>query len=261
MKTNPTTSDHARSNPRVSIIIATFNAAETLEECIDSIVGQSFPAWEIIVFDNVSTDGTQEILASRETHIAHWQSAPDSGIYDAWNRALAHARGEYVLFLGADDSLHSPGTLERVFDEIGSQEFDLVTGRGELVSENGVGYHVFGKPWDFRAVMRRITICHPGALHRRTLFEDYGQFDTSYRICADYDFLLRLPSDTRALFIDSALTRVRDSGVSRNRRLKTLRESFRAQASCPRIGRVRAAFNFLDKAWRIPVAKLFGIPN
>ncbi len=247
--------------PRISIVIATFNAATTLQDCLDSITGQSFPEWEILIADGASPDATVEIIRSNADRIAWWQSRPDAGIYDAWNTAIRHARGEYVLFLGADDTLHSPRTLADVFDAIGEDQYDLVSGRGELVDEHGADYHQFGSAWSHRRVRRRMTICHPGALHRRDLFEKHGLFDTSYRICADYDFILRLPEDTRALFVDAPLARIRDAGISRRRRSLALRESFRAQARCPRIGPVFAAFNYLDKLWRIPVARLLGIPN
>ncbi len=104
-----------------------------------------------------------------------------------------------------------------------------------------------------------MTICHPGALHRRDLFQRFGSFDTSYRIGADYDYLLRLPSDIRSLHLDILLADIADDGISRNRRWLMLSERYRAQANCPRIGRVRAALNYVDKCWRIPVGKILGI--
>jgi glycosyltransferase involved in cell wall biosynthesis len=250
-----------RAAPRVSVVIATFNAASTLQDCLDSIAGQDFPDIEVLVADGGSTDGTTDLIARNAGRIAWSCSGPDGGIYDAWNKAVAMARGEYVMFLGADDALESTTTLSHVFARIGSREFDLVSGIGILVDDAGVGYHRFGGAWDPRKVRRRMTICHPGALHRRELFERFGLFDTRYRICADYDFILRLPEDIRALFFDAPIARIRDAGVSRRRRLQALRERYRVQASCPRIGPAFAAFNYLDKLWRIPVARLLGIPN
>lgn len=247
--------------PRVSVVIATFNAASTLQECLDSIAGQDFLGIEVLVADGGSTDGTTGIIARNTDRIAWSCSGPDAGIYDAWNKAVAMAKGEYVMFLGADDALESTTTISRIFTRIGSREFDLVSGIGVLLDDAGAEYHRFGGAWDYRKVRRRMTICHPGTLHRRELFDRFGSFDTRFRICADYDFILRLPEDIRALFVDMPIARIRDAGVSRRKRLPALRERYLVQASCPRIGPTFAAFNYVDKLWRIPVARLLGIPN
>src|SRR5688572_6921120 len=94
----------ANAAPRLSIIIATWQASSTLERCLRSIVEQDFTEWELLIADGASTDGTIDLIKEHERHIAWWQSRKDSGIYDAWNHALEEARGEYVTFLGADDA-------------------------------------------------------------------------------------------------------------------------------------------------------------
>jgi glycosyltransferase involved in cell wall biosynthesis len=247
--------------PRLSIIIATYNASSTLERCLQSILTQTFDGWELLVVDGASTDGTVAVIEAHADRIAYWHSRRDAGIYDAWNQAIARAQGEYVCFLGADDAWHAPLSLQTTFDAIGERKYDLVTARGYLIDQSGHEADVFGKPWNYRAVMRRITICHPGALHRRDLFQRFGGFDTSYRISADYDFLLRLPAGIRTLHVDVPLVDVADGGISRDSRWLMLRERYRAQANCSHVGHTRAALNYLDKLWRIPVARTFGIRN
>jgi len=247
--------------PRLSIIIATWNAARTFERCLRSIIGQDFTDWELLIADGGSTDSTVDLIRRHEAHIAWWRSEKDEGIYDAWNKALDYARGEYIAFLGADDAWHTPSILKQIFRVVGDHEFDLITGRGSLVDGNGEPYHEFGRPWNYRKVMRRMTICHPGALHRRDLFQRFGKFDASYRISADYEFLLRMPSDIRSLHLDMLLADIADDGISRNRRWLMLRERYRAQANCRHIGKVRATLNYLDKCWRIPVGKILRIPT
>jgi glycosyltransferase involved in cell wall biosynthesis len=247
--------------PHLSIILATYNAEAYIERCLNSILNQDYCSWELLIADGLSTDKTVEIIKRFKARLAWWQSQNDNGIYDAWNQALANASGEYVMFLGADDTIHSRSTLSGIFNAIGNRNYDLVTGRGLLMDCHGTTYHEFGNPWNYHKVARRMTICHPGALHRRTLFARYGQFDTTYRISADYDFLLRLPASTKTLHLNEVIVDVADTGVSRNRRWLMLRERFRAQAKCPRVGYIRASVNYLDKLWRIPVAYLLGIPN
>jgi glycosyltransferase involved in cell wall biosynthesis len=251
----------AKTLPRLSIIIATWQAASTLERCLRSIIEQDFTDWEVLIADGASTDGTVETIRRHERHIAWWQSRPDGGIYDAWNHALANACGEYVTFLGADDRWHAQSTLSRVFEAIGRCNYDLITGRGALVDQRGMQYYVTGGGWDYKKVRRRMTICHPGSIYHRDLFGRFGNFDARYRIGGDYDFILRLPADLKTLHLDMTLVDMADSGISRKRRWLMLRERYRAQVNCPRVGRVRAAFNYVDKLWRIPVAKVLGIPN
>jgi glycosyltransferase involved in cell wall biosynthesis len=92
----------------ISVIVAVFNGAKTLQQCIDSVAGQTYPHKELIVIDGGSIDGTREILEGDATKLAYWVSEPDRGIYHAWNKALARARGDWICFLGADDYLWSP---------------------------------------------------------------------------------------------------------------------------------------------------------
>ena len=97
--------------PSVSVIVAVFNRAATLQSCLDSIFAQTFQPLEIIVCDGGSNDGSREILASNRARLSYWQSQPDRGVPHAWNTALMHATGEWVCFLGADDRFAQPTTL------------------------------------------------------------------------------------------------------------------------------------------------------
>lgn len=251
----------AATRRRLSIIVATYQCARCLQRCLDSIARQTFRDWELLVVDGGSSDGTVDIIRANADRIAYWHSQPDNGIYDAWNQALAHATGEYVAFLGADDAWHDPGVLQAVFDAIGDREYDLVTGSGRMVDVDGRHIHTSSRAWDYDKLRRRMTISHPGTLHRRALFERHGLFDTRYRIVADYEFLLRLPRELRTLHLPLVLADIEEGGISRNRWWRMLRERYRVQAACPRIGKARAMLNFVDKLWRIPVGKALGIPH
>lgn len=247
--------------PRLSIIIATFNAARTLERALQSIVAQSFTSWELLVADGGSGDGTQDILRRYQDHIAWWQSAPDGGIYDAWNQALPHARGTYVCFLGADDAWMAPDTLERLFAAVGDREYDLVSSRGKVVDPDSGASILHGAAWNYARLGRRIIVCHPGLLHRRDLFARFGPFDASYRIAGDMEFLLRLPPDIRTLHVDQVTVMIEAAGISKTQVMRRLLEQRRALSHCPRYGVVRAYLVWFDKLWRYPVARLFGIPH
>ncbi|WP_159017303.1 glycosyltransferase family 2 protein [Cognatiluteimonas profundi] len=247
--------------PRLSIIIATWNAARTLERCLDSLFSQSFARWELLVADAASTDGTTDIIRKNTDRIAWWRSEKDRGIYDAWNHALVHATGDYVTFLGADDALHSEDVLERMFAAIGSTQYDLVSSRCLLRDADWHPLGEAGKPWNHARLPRRMGITHPGLLHRRELFALYGEFDASLRIVGDLEFLLRLPDDIRTLHIPFVSIDVQNDGVSRKQFWCRLRERRLVHARCARVGRFRADLYWLDKAWRMPIARLLGLQH
>lgn len=247
--------------PRLSIIIATWNAARTFERCLDSIISQEFTDWELLVVDGASADGTVELIRKHEPKITWWQSQKDGGIYDAWNQALAHARGEHVCFLGADDAWADNFVLARLYSAMGGEQYDLVTSRGLIFDpETGKGF-LFGSAWDYQCIGRRMVVCHPGLLHRRALFEQYGFFDIRYRIAGDLDFLLRLPPNIRALHVDGTSVHIETAGVSRRNVIARLREQREVLKHCERYGPVRAYLAWADKLWRYPIARLLNLPH
>lgn len=247
--------------PRLSIVIATWNAAKTIERCITSITNQSFTSWELLIKDGGSTDNTAALVERHKQSVAWWSSSPDAGIYDAWNHALAHAKGEYVCFLGADDAFHSKEALSFVFSAIGGSSYHLVTSRGQLRNSDWKATCVFGKSWKDSGMPRRIGICHPGTLHHRSLFESYGGFSTRLRIAADLEFLSRLPPDVNTLDLPYVTVDTQDDGISRNRFWQRIRETREVHAASPRVGPLKAWLYWADKAWRRPIARLLGLPH
>lgn len=247
--------------PWLSIIVATWQSAETLERCLKSISQQSCKAFELLIADGASSDGTIDIVRRNEAQIAWWKSAEDSGIYDAWNQALANACGEYVCFLGADDAWSDADALARLRAAVGTQAYDLVTSRGRLIDSSSGRSSEFGSEWNYRHVGRRMVVCHPGLLHRRSLFARYGMFDTRYRIAGDLDFLLRLPLCTTSLHVDAISVTIEASGLSRKNVLARLREQRDVLSRCQRYGRLRAYLAWADKLVRFPVARALGIPH
>ncbi|MHB1085896.1 MAG: glycosyltransferase family 2 protein [Thiobacillus sp.] len=190
----------------VTIITSTCNASEHLPKAIQSIRNQTYGNVEWIVVDGASRDGTQDILRQNEDVIDYWVSEPDQGIYDAWNKGLSLARGEWICFLGADDFLWHPDVLEKLAPTLESAypAHRVVYGSLATVNARGELLYCLGEPWTsvrhrFASVM---ALPHPGLMHHRSLFEAHGQFDTSFRIAGDYELLLRELRTGDALFVD-----------------------------------------------------------
>lgn len=141
--------------PKVTIIIATYNAAPTLECCLQSIQHQNFNSWELIIIDGKSTDNTVDIIKKYRESIFYWDSETDKGIYDAWNKALTKATGEYICFLGADDYFYDDMGLQNIFSHVANEHFDLITSRGLFISNTVRRQRLIGSPWNFKEIEKK----------------------------------------------------------------------------------------------------------
>jgi glycosyltransferase involved in cell wall biosynthesis len=224
------------ATPAISVIVSVRNAAATLQRCLDSIASQTYRSREVIVIDGASTDGTVEIVKENRACLAFWLSEPDRGIYDAWNKGLARARGDWICFLGADDYLWAPDTLERLAPvlERAYPPIRLVYGEVAVVNEAGGEMLRAGEDWRSARGRFRQIMClpHTGLMHHRSLFEAHGNFDESFRIGGDYEMLLRELRTGEALFVPGLVVAgMRHGGVSSDPAgsLRMLREFRRAQ--------------------------------
>lgn len=202
--------------PLISVIIATYNAAAFLEAALDSVLAQTYRNFELIVIDGGSEDETLAILERYRPHLAYTLSEPDQGIYDAWNKGLAVAKGDWITFLGADDTFLPDAFMHYVrFIKNSSEPFDVITSKGWLLKrESDVVLSRVGYPWEWKGFRRRMTIAHPGAFHARRFFDQYGTFDIRYKIAADFELLLRPRHHLRAGFLDVHTVRIREGGMS-----------------------------------------------
>ncbi len=182
--------------PLITVVVAVFNGEATLQRCIDSVACQAGASREMIVIDGGSTDGSVGIIKANGGTISDWVSERDRGIYHAWNKGTARARGEWVCFLGADDRLHNATVLETMSPHLvpPPAQKSLVYGQVSMVNRHGTEVDRLGLPWeDMRKLFMQGTYClpTPGVMFHRSLFRRLGPFDESHRIAGDYEFLLR----------------------------------------------------------------------
>jgi len=224
------------SSPLISIIVAVFNGAKTLQQCIDSVVHQTYQNKELIIIDGGSRDGTVDLLNSNQEQINYWISESDNGIYNAWNKGLEQVKGEWVCFLGADDFFWSDQVLEQVSAQLEKLPLDIRVAYGQvmLLNKNGENLYPVGEPWEristrFKQIM---SIPHQAVMHRRSLFERHGKFDESFRIAGDYELLMRELKITEPFFVPGiVIAGMRQGGISSSpgNSLVLLRECRRTQ--------------------------------
>ena len=172
--------------PPLSVIVVCKNPGARLAAALESIWGQLHVSPDLIVVDGGSTDGTREWLESRRARIATIISEPDAGIYDAMNKGIAAARGEWLLFLGADDRLVGDMILSEVLNWLKKTEAGVAA--GETAYDDGRIYKLRSRV----NPLARNFVHHQSAFFRRSLFEENGNFDTSLSVMADYEFNVRL---------------------------------------------------------------------
>ncbi len=179
---------------KISIITVVLNNAEYIEECIKSVLDQTYKNIEYIVVDGGSTDGTVEIIKKYENKIAKWISEPDRGIYDAMNKGIQLASGDVVGILNSDDVYYDESVLQCIAKVMENQSVDacysdlVYVDRGDL--QKIVRYW---KSCDFRyELLKKGWIPpHPTFYVRKYVYNKYGFFDTSYRLAADYELMVR----------------------------------------------------------------------
>lgn len=182
--------------PKISVITITYNAEAVLERTLRSVLTQSYPHTEYIIIDGCSKDRTIEIIKRNAHYIDFWLSEPDQGIYDAMNKGLAQATGDYIVFMNAGDTFYEDTTLEKIFIE--NTQADIYYGEAQMIepiSLKPVGLrseftpHKLPEKLTWRAMSRGMVVCHQAIFVKRSIAEP---FDLSYRFSSDIDWVIRM---------------------------------------------------------------------
>jgi len=252
----------------VSIVVAAKGARRLLEGLIEAVLAMPLAGAELVVIDGGSTDGTVALLESLapggQSAAISWVSQPDSGIAEAWNRGVARARGDWVVFLGADDRVVDAASWNAAVDAIrevpatcGVVAFPvvIVSPSGAMLAEERPAGDAVGQ------VRISTMIPHQGVFHRRSLWAEHGPFDTSFAIAADYEYFLRLQSAGVAITTCGGRPPVAMTfgGASKQSVLANLGEFRRAQRKHGiRVPWLRRCRDWCAALLRSGVAALFG---
>lgn len=240
--------------PFFSVITVVYNGAATIERTIQSVLGQAVDGVEYIIVDGGSTDGTVDIVERYGARIAHFVSEPDRGIYDAWNKGLRAARGEWIAFLGADD-VYAPEALAQYAQTIrGSADAQLeyVSSRVAF-TKNGKILRIYGDAWKWPRFGKSMNVGHVGSMHHRSLFDRLGLYDESYRICGDYELLLRARDTLHARYFPDVTAVMSVGGVSNRQLGRSFSEMARAKTETGGRARWRSR---LESAWGYAKARV-----
>lgn len=204
---------------KVSIITAVLNNKEHIEDCVRSVLGQTYPDIEYIVIDGGSTDGTVEVIRQYCARISKWITEPDKGLYDALNKGLELATGEIVGFLHSDDMYAGDKVIQRIVAEMSEKDVD--TCYGDLLyvdkkdTEKIIRYWK-SSPYRHGLFEKGWMPPHPTFFARRKLYEKFGRFNAGFKIAADYELMLRFleKNHVSTSYVPEVLIRMRTGGAS-----------------------------------------------
>lgn len=220
-------------HPKFSIITVTYNAAKVLEDTIQSIVTQTYKNTEYIIVDGGSTDGTLDIIQKYKEHIHTVVSESDKGLYDAMNKGIKLATGDYICFLNAGDGLHEDDTLQQMVHSITGTELpDVLYGETEIVDSEGHFLHMrrlsAPEKLTWKSFKKGMLVCHQAFFARRDRVEPY---DLQYRFSADFDWCIRIMKKAKVLH-NTHLTIIDylNEGMTTQNQKASLKERFRIMA-------------------------------
>lgn len=205
-----------RYTPLISICCCTFNATLRIKELLDSIYNQTYDNIEVVVVDGASKDNTLDIVKAYQRENDILISEPDKGVYDAMNKALKLAHGDYLIFMGADDHLLSYDVIRRVVEAIekdGANEDSIYYGNVYGEKNGNIWKKDFSK-WDWV----RGTICHQCIFYPKNIYKEYS-YDLRYSINADYAYNLGLVGTANFRHIDVAVSYFSYGGISGSNRI------------------------------------------
>ena len=210
------------TNPFFSIVTASYNSEKTISDTIESVLNLDFQDFEYIIIDGNSSDSTLEIIQSFAPKFEvkgvsyKFISEKDKGIYDAWNKGIQLSSGEWISFLGSDDSYLS-NALQLYFSEIHKNKtINYISSQVNLTNEKGRVLSVFGKKYDWKNVLSDINIAQVGSFHKKELFKNVGLFSTDYKIVGDLDFYIRCKNTIKPGYFKSITANMQNGGVSNN---------------------------------------------
>lgn len=241
---------------RLSIITINYNNKDGLQKTIDSVVSQIWRDFEWIVIDGGSTDGSKELIEQYQQHFAYWCSEPDKGVYNAMNKGIAKARGEYLNFMNSGDYFVCDSTLMDVFSKV--LLGDIVA--GPVILSNGQRLYQYQD--NYVRLLLCSSLCHQSSFFKRNLFDKY-KYREDFQIISDWvalvDWLLFEGKSLQYLDVDIARYDV--SGMSSNlNRMMSERNTFLQGRLGPKIGielpQLYKEISYLKGELAIPAIKM-----
>lgn len=210
-----------KTQMKISIITATYNSASTITSAIESVLEQDYPNIEHIIIDGASKDNTVELVKSYQKDHPNivFKSEADKGIYDALNKGVSMATGDIIGFLHSDDFFHNRETIEKIVTKLQQSGANGIFGDLQYVNAEKttkVIRYWKSKPFQPKLLQRGWMPAHPTLFLKKEVYQKHGNFDLTFKIAADYDFMLRILKDNslNLEYLPEIITHMRVGGAS-----------------------------------------------
>jgi glycosyltransferase involved in cell wall biosynthesis len=212
--------------PTLSVITIVYNNVRDIERTMLSVLNQTYQQIEYIVVDGASTDSTLDIIKRYENRIARLISEEDNGIYDAMNKGLKLATGDYVIFMNSGDEFYANNTVEKVFAS--ADDADIYYGETEMINDQlqslGQRRHKAPENFNWRSFNYGMSVSHQAIYIKRSLTEPY---DSKYQLSADIDWIIRAAKKAKKIVkVDGYVAKYLVGGMSKAKHRQSLAERF-----------------------------------
>ncbi|RYY06141.1 MAG: glycosyltransferase [Sphingobacteriaceae bacterium] len=212
--------------PLLSVITVVFNNVKDIERTMLSVLNQTYSNIEYLIIDGSSTDGTLKIIEKYRSKLAVFISEKDNGIYDAMNKGLAKATGDYIIFMNSGDEFYEKDTVKTVFAS--SYGADIYYGETEMISQNlqslGQRRHKVPEDFTWKDFKYGMSISHQAIFIRRKLAESY---DLKYQLSSDIDWILSAAKKAQTIVnVHQYIAKYLAGGMSKKKHLQSLQERF-----------------------------------
>ena len=219
--------DSFPKKPIVTVITIVFNSKDLLEKTILSVLGQDYKFVEYIIIDGGSTDGTVDIIKKYNDRLAYWVSERDSGLYDAMNKGIRQAKGDYLWFINSGDQIYSTETLQLLFEDKAIYP-DVMYGQTVMIDSgaNEIGTRRLKPPKNltWKSLGMGMLVSHQSILVKRDIVPFY---DLKYKFSADFDWMVKVLKRAKSIQnTDLILSKFLDGGLTKQNIVPGLKERF-----------------------------------
>ncbi len=238
--------------PLISIITVVYNSERFIERTIKSIINQTYSNIEYIIVDGASADGTINIIKKYEKYIGKWISEKDNGLYDAMNKAIKMATGNYLLFINSGDEIYTENILTDIFSKLDNLP-DVIYGETEIVDFSGqsVGMRRHSTPekLTWRSLRFGMKVCHQSILVKKELVEPYR---LNYNYSSDFEWVIRVLKRANTVYNSKLiLSKFMEGGMTKQSMIPSLKERFKIMSRY--YGLIPTLFNHIYLAMKLSI--------
>ena len=201
----------------LSVVIPTYNSERTIERCLSSLISQTYCDFEICIIDGASSDGTVTKANNFRSYFNHIRivSEKDKGTYDAMNKGIDIAQGDWIYFLGSDDEIHDENVFSDIFKITPAKNCEIIYGNVRINGDTpwAKDGQIYDGEFNIKQLLTK-NICHQAIFYKKKLFNKLGKYNLRYPVCADWELNFRFFPRAKSKYLDRTIANFYGGGIS-----------------------------------------------